>query len=1461
MKIFKHIITGAIWSLLTLYLLLLLVTHLPACQTYFGRKASELIGRHLGTEVSIGRVNLGLLNRIILDDVLIRDQQQKEMLRISRLTARVEVMPLTQGKVYISSAQLFGAHALLYQQNKRSAPNFLFVIDSLASNDTTNHKPLDVRVNSFIMRRSSVTFDRLDTVQTPGHFNTCHLAVSDISAHIILKKLTDDAIDLNIKKLGLQEQSGLSIDNLALRLKADKQQAVLSSLTLDMPSSHLNIDSICATYQFENDKLQTASFVYSGSITNTTITPSDLRCFYAPLKNMQRGIQLSTAFNGTAQHLDVPQLNITTETDDIRLIANGFADGLQERMPAWAIHINQLALSDNAIDFLQKNISQIPPQVRNLGSIQLNGDFSGKSDGQLAAKGLLQTGIGQIEADFLMNGNRQLTGSLKTDNLNLQQLTDNQQLGNLSADLQVDGTLPRAGKPDIRLNGTVAQVDYNGYPYSNITLNGSYQGGGIEGFLSIDDPNIKAELEGSMRQASVNISGTLAHLAPQAIGLSNQWEDAVFSGQINADFTAQTLNDAVGSLRISHFEMTESGKAPYHLDNLLITTGFEEAVHYVTLVSDFAKIDLRGSFEYATLPQSITNMIGSKLPTLPGLPPISDKPRNNFTLRTQIYKTDWLQRLLGVDLRISQPATFDARMNDLNRTLFVDGHFPAFAYNGSGYTDGQVHILCPRDTLRCDVSVNKIGDKGYLALGLKADAFDNKLKTSIDWHDAENRQRLSGELNSITELYRNLSQKPEAHVRIQPSHIILNDTVWNVEPSDILYYENNLLVDHFNVHHQQQHITIDGRASKHAHDSLTVELNDVEVAYILDLVNFHTVDFSGKATGTAVAHSLFSNFGAHANLKVSDFKFENGRMGTLFAIADWNREKEQIDINAIANDGPDAITNINGYVSPTHNTICLDFGAHGTYVDFMHSFTSSFLSSITGHADGNLQLAGTLDNINLTGKLLVEGKAHVTALNTEYQLHRDTVYFIPDEIELRALPLTDRYGNHATLSGGIHHQHLTNLTFDLFVNADNLLAYDFRDFGESTFYGTVFASGDVAIKGRPGEVTIDCNVTPQKNTVFVYNASSPDAISKQEFIQWGSANSQPTTLSSQLPQREEVSIPTDIYINFLVNCTPEATMRLLMDANTNDYITLNGDGTIRATFYNKGPFNMFGTYTVDHGTYGVTIQNIIQKNFIFNRGGTIVFGGDPYNAALNLQAQYTVNGVSLSDLNIGNSFASNTIRVNCLMNIGGQPNSPQVDFDLEMPTVNADEQQMVRSVINGQQEMNQQVLYLLAIGRFYNQGQNNANTQQQDQTSLAMQSFLSGTLSTQINNLLNTVIKNDNWNFGANISTGNEGWHNAEYEGLVSGRMLNNRLLLNGQFGYRDNATQATSSFIGDFDIQYLLYPNGNLALKMYNQTNDRYFTKSSLNTQGIGLIMKKDFNGLRDLFSTKRKKKKSSQP
>jgi hypothetical protein len=1463
-KQLKHIVNSVVWSLLALYLVVMLVTHIPICQTYIGEKVSTLLEEKLGTHVKVGRVDLGFLNRVIIDDILIHDQQQKPMLGISRLSVRMDILPLTQGKISISSAQLFGAHARLNRRDSLSQLNFQFVLDSLASKDTTSQTPLDLRINSLIVRRSSVKYDQLDAPYTAGQFNPKHLNAIQISGYLLLNTLTDDTLDLNVKRLSLVEKSGLDINKLAFRLKAGKQVASLRDFCLEMPSTLLQADSIDACYQIGDDGLITSSLALKGKIQDSYITPSDLRSFYLPLKNIQKTISIESAFEKANQQIMVPLLHLSTEAGDINLLASGSIDQSHQR-PAWHAKIDDLTLSESVIDFLQKHIPQIPKELTSIGNLQMKGLINEEADGAMKMNAALLTDIGNLKTDFQIKADKQFHGHVETEGIDLHELLDNEQLGLLATSVELDGLLTK--QPVINVQGLVSRFDYNDYPFSNIGLNGSYSPNSISGFLKIEDPNLAVELEGMVKDLhgkgahQIALHGKVSHLVPSGLKLTDLWPNTVFAGNIDADFSAKTLNDAEGTLRISRFSMTPHNATPYLLDNLFISSGFDEQLHYVTLVSDFAKADLRGDFEYRTLANSFINFIGSALPTLPGLPAVSGKANNNFTLHLDIYKTDWLQAFLNTDLQIRQPMTLSAWVNDYRQTINLEGQMPDFTYEGARYTNGSINITTPGDTINCQLSIDKLlEDNGKFSIDLKAKASDNNLSSSLKWDNLQNDENISGNLNFVTTLYKNLASKPEAHISVQPSHIILNGTTWAVEPSNVIYSDQNILVNHFMIHNGLQHIIVNGKASDSANDSLMVDLNEVEVDYILDLVDFHSVEFSGEASGTATIKSLFGDFDAHAKLVVDDFKFEKGRMGTLYADVNWNQEAKQIDINAVANDGIDAKTYIKGYVSPTYNAIDLNIRAAGTYMDFMHNFTHSFLSSITGHVNGAVRLAGPLDEINLTGQLVVDGEATVTPLNTTYTLRQDTVVFVPDDIQLKQMSIYDKEGHQGTLSGGIHHKHLTRLTYDLFVTADNLLSYDFKDFGESTFYGTVYTSGDVSIKGRPGEVVIDCNVTPLKNSVFVYNASSPDAISNQEFIQWGSA-SETSTLPPLTSNLSPVSdVPTDIYINFLINCTPDATLRLLMDANTNDYITLNGDGTIRATFHNKGSFNMFGTYTVDHGTYGVTIQNIIKKNFTFNPGGTIIFGGDPYNAALNLQAVYTVNGVSLSDLNIGNSFASNTIRVNCLMNIGGQPNAPQVDFDLEMPTVNADEQQMVRSVINGQQEMNQQVLYLLGIGRFYNQGQNNAGSEQTGQTSLAMQSFLSGTLSTQINSLLNSVIKNDNWNFGANISTGNEGWHNAEYEGLISGRMLNNRLLLNGQFGYRDNATQANPSFIGDFDIQYQLLPNGNLALKVYNQTNDRYFTKSSLNTQGIGLIMKKDFNGLRDLFSTKKKKKRKSQ-
>ena len=135
-----------------------------------------------------------------------------------------------------------------------------------------------------------------------------------------------------------------------------------------------------------------------------------------------------------------------------------------------------------------------------------------------------------------------------------------------------------------------------------------------------------------------------------------------------------------------------------------------------------------------------------------------------------------------------------------------------------------------------------------------------------------------------------------------------------------------------------------------------------------------------------------------------------------------------------------------------------------------------------------------------------------------------------------------------------------------------------------------------------------------------------------------------------------------------------------------------------------------------------------------------------------------------------------------------------------------------------------------------------------NQNSNVMSSVLSSTLSGQLNNALSQVFETNNWNIGTNLSTGDKGWTDMEVEGILSGQLLNNRLLVNGNFGYRDNP-MANTNFIGDFEAEWLINRSGDIRLKAYNETNDRYYTKTNLTTQGVGIMYKKDFNKWSDLF------------
>ena len=1386
-----------------------------------------------------------------------QDKNGEQMLRVSRISVKINLLALANGQIEITSAQFFGLHANLYKATPEAKPNFQFVIDALASKDSTKQKtPLDLQINSLIIRNGEISYRVLSRPSRPGKFSADDINARNISAHIIINRITDDSLNVKVKRIAFDERCGFKLKSLSLSAIACRTKTKIENFKLELPASLIQIPSLQASYRMKNGQIEMPTLQFDGSIKAPYISTSDLAVFVPTLTRLNMRPALDIQFNGTGSSLTVKKIIINTTDGSLQLVANGGVKNYPAN-PSWYANIDQLKAGQQAISniYAVATGKNVPNIIERLGNVQITG-YVGGDKKNIASEGKLNTSPGNLTLAFDKRGDK-ITAHMETVRFNIGSLVNDNKLGHISANLNVHGS----SKDNFAAQGRIYDFDYNGYKYRSLNLNATYRNKRLEGKANIDDPNVQLTAIGTFvnngAKPNLQLKANIAHFEPNTLRLTDKWQQTAFAANIACDIKGSDINNADGSIELHDFAM-RGPETEYNINNVSVKTGYNNGNHFLDVDSDFGTIDINGHFSYNTIVRSVLNMVAAKLPTIPGLTHKPQREFNDFTLNASLNSTEWMNRLLGIPLEIHRPLNISGEIDDKNEKINLWCDVPSFTFNGNRFSDAFVNVESPSDTLKADIRIKKLADRGkYMALHLNAGASDNHLNTSLSFSNNE-RHPLKGIINSSTVFAKDEEGVSTAYIDVLPSRATIGDTTWHVAPSSIIYSKNKLQVNSFSVSHDNQMLAINGTATKSENDSLLVTLNDIDVSYVLNLVNFHSVDFLGMASGEARIAGAFSEKPLlSADVIVKDFKFETGRMGTLYANVGYNHEEGNIEINAVAKDEDNRWTDINGYVSPKHNYIDLAIDAHRTRAEFMESFCGSFMDNVNADINGNVNVVGPLNNINLVGKAVVDGSVRLSALNTTYWMRGDSVTFVPDEIKFKGDTLYDRNGNIGIMTGSIYHKHLTNLSYALKVKAKNLLAYDTHSFGDNTFYGTAYVTGDCDIKGKSGEVVIDIDAVPEKNSILVYNAADQSSIGSTDFITWKDNNVEETD-STDTEHNNKVDISTNIRLNFLINCNPNATLKLIMDEKTGDYITLNGDGVLRASYFNKGSFDIYGNYIVDHGVYKLTIQNIIKKDFTFQKGGSISFGGDPYNAALNLKALYVLNSVSLADLNIGRSFSNNNVRVNCLMNITGNPNSPKVDFDLDMPNMSNDIKQMVYSLLNAEEEKNQQVLYLLAVGRFMAQNNNNnatGETPQYSQTSLAMQSFLSGTISQQLNSVLSNVINSSNWNFGANISTGTEGFNNAEYEGMLSGSLLNNRLLFNGQFGYRDNAN-ATTSFIGDFDIKYLLFPNGNLAINVYNKTNDRYFTRNSLNTQGLGVIMKKDFTRISDLFFWRKKEK-----
>lgn len=1425
-KKIKKIIQGIIAGIITTYLCLIILVNIPFVQHQLGNWIAGALSDKIGTEVGIGKVNIGLFNRLIIDDIYIKDKNGKDFLQADRTAVKINLIKLIKGEVSIGSTQLFGLSANLYKDTPDSEPNYQFFIDALSSKEKKS-TPLHLNINTFILRRGHIKYNILSEKYTPNTFDVNHLDLNEIDATLSLNELTDDIIKLNIRRFNFKEQnSGFILKNLAAKINADKNHGIITDFNFKAPQSSIYLDTLNFSYNTTEK-----AYSYDTYIDESFITPKDFCAFLPQLKDLTAPLYFSSIVKGDQDHLEIDKFNIHTYDNQMRLTMNAFIGDLQKNTSINA-EIQDFAIEQ---DEKEQILALFAPSLKsdiidNLGDIKYKGHLEASNNGIISI-GQLRTNVGDITLDINFTDNTYLKGNIKTENLNLAQLLKDKSFGKAAFDLNVDGQITKGKIPQGTLVGSINQLEYNGNDFHNIEIDIASLQNVIDGSIQGHDRALRFDLETKYNTANTDIDLTL-HVDTAGINIPSlkfpiRNIDASIQGNVNG---YKTIN----------------------------------------LNAEGVEATIQGNVRFNQIANSFQNILATHIPALSER---KAKSNDNFDFDIYLSQSSITEKFIPDGYILNSPIVISGNINTEKDSLFMTVDAPSITNNNKTFTDTHAIVSANKKLLSATINTIKKNededDENKTKLHLTADAHNNRLHTLLKWNE-------DGTIYTTT-LFSDSIGHLKTNVHLHKSQFTINDTTWAIHPADITVFNKKInlhnvkIANNDNNSKTQQYILLNGSVSESVNDTIKASLKNIEVDYITDIVDFTAVKINGQASGDViVAAALNSTPHLSANIIIDNMKLQGGRLGTGFIQAFWDQEKKGVNLLGHIIDhykGLDRMTDVSGYVVPETKQMDLKITTNNTNAEFLNGFLSSTFKDISGSTNGIIHIIGPLNDVNMVGDISADVDLRLNATGTKYHINpSDSLHLKKYQFCFDNIRLSDEYNRGTAIVNGIlGHHNMKNFTYDFDIDFKDLCVYDEHEFNSDKFLATVFVNGNLELHGADGHpLRMNANITPCQGSVFAYDAATPDAISSSNFVEIREANYELPNINfsnqddiqsdENHPKPQQPSYKGDIFFDITINVTPDCEIKLRMDNVEDGYMSTFGTGTLLAHYHNKSPFSLNGIYQIQKGKYRLYLQDIIYRDLEIQPTSNVIFNGNPFDANIRLLCHHTINSVPLNDL-VGNTlYSQNTkAKVICILDITGNLGNMNFGFDLMMPNVNDETRQLVRSLITTDEEMNMQMIYLLGLGRFYSNEY--ARATGESGTTGAVNTLLSSTISGQVNQMLSNVIgTNSKWNFGTGLATGEKGWNDLDIEGILSGTLLNDRLLINGNFGYRDNALTNRANIIGDFDVRWRLTENGNTYIKAYNQTNDRYFTKATLNTQGIGISFQKDFDSWKALLRRKSK-------
>ena len=1450
-------------GILLFFILLFALFQIPAVQSFLAQKAAAYYSEQIGSKIEIEALEIQFFNKIQLKGLYLEDLNQDSLLYADGMLLQIPYFNWEKKSLSID-LHLEGLMASVDRQQGKPEFNYQPYIDYFAPEEETAPLAWKLTIKSIIVEDANFRLhdhhypDTLEEAMDYSHFdlNQLNLELEDIN-------FKEDTIQAMINRLSAQEKKGFSLDNFSTEMMIHDEAMYFKSLNLQT-----KLTDICGELSFDYDSLADFShFVhqvnFSLQLQSSLLHSHDLAFFVPALQSWKQSVYVDGKIEGKVDKLSASDMEIhfnrhTYLLGDLDIrglpeIEQAFIHLKLEEIQTTAEGLRELSLPGEETH----NKITVPPAFDVFGKLFFSGNFTGFYN-DFVAYGRLKSDLGSVKLDMSLKESPEkkrmhYQGNIATSNFQLGRLLGEDDLGNLSMNLKLNGFGFSADELKAKAEGEIQSMEYRDYNYRNIQLNGAFQKERFKGRIAMMDQNLDFEFLGALDlsdahpEADFSLNLRKAKLAN--LNLFNQKDDSTeisFKAFLNTE--GKKIDDISGRLSLDSMVYRDSEKKAC-IENFAIENKFNHGQRKLSITSSILDASLIGKFNLTNLPQDIERTFNQALSEHGDKKKKSTAARQDFDFMIDIKNSDPFTRVLLPEIEMDSSLQFQGNYRQAEKKLSLSTTGKRFAYSGMVILGSSLDFQLDHDSAKVSFSSDQLNAPMNINLSdvfLTANLKDADLSTTFGWLGVNGRKD-SAKFTLLNHFF-----SPEKfRMQIKNSYLSIRNERWDItDQNQLLFDTSGITVETFQAENGEQSIKINGAWSNLPSDTLDLTIRSLNLNFLESFMPDTALKIQGIADGELHASQAGEGVFLLSNLNFDSLIVNQFDFKSAFIRSFWIQEDTALQLQAKIGEGSSQAFEAKGLIYPLkkEESLALKVFFREFPLFFFNPFLEGVLSEMQGNLDGNFDLNGSFSKPLLSGELaLQKAKFKVDYLNTVYSTDH-TIMISKDRIGFENMEVIDKNGSKALAKGSLQHSNFSDFKFDIRLDFKDFLTLNTTAKDNELFYGKGVASGNAVIKGEGDQLIFDLNLTAGKGTDFNIPVGDEVEVSNTDFIIF--------TNKDSLKEDSTKAIDLEgIEMNFNLDIEPQAKVQIIFDEQVGDILKAEGTGNLKLEINTLGNFNIYGSYEVQKGSYLFTLQNIINKRFKIEKGSKISWDGDPLRARLDMKAIYETRA-PLQDLFPTDSSANfrRRIPVNVELNMKGLMLQPDITFNIELPTADDNTKERLNSILYlnnnevNRQEMNQQVFGLLVLNRFM--PSNSSSSGNYAAGSSGMNSGYE-MISNQLSNWMSNV--SEQFDVGVSYRPSNE-VSNEELDVSVSTELLDNRLILDGNFGYSENRfqedNQASSNFIGEFTVEYKLSRDGRLRLKAFNRsTNNSLLQVNSPYTQGAGIFYREEFETFNQLW------------